>query len=350
VELLRKKGSKFYWYDFTVAGRRYRGSTKQSNAKRAESVAAIKLAQVTEGKDPLPKKSPTLKELSTRFLEWVKGAKLEAKSKAYYRDGWRMLSGTALVGMRLDKIEAEDIDKIGFTGVPANTNCALRTLRRMLHKAEEWKLVRHPAKVKLLKEYGRTLRLDDEAEEKLLAAADKLVKNGDWKPKLKLLFRDIIMLVRDTGMRNERELYRMRIENINWNDKVIFVPDSKTPDGRRLVPMSDRAIAVLRARCNKKREGWVFPSKRSKKTGHLTTIARRFREARTEAGLPQGLVLYCGRHDYGTRVLKHTGNLAAVMQTMGHKDVKTAMQYQHPELEIVRAALNQTGSANVSGA
>ena len=29
------------------------------------------------------------------------------------------------------------------------------------------------------------------------------------------------------------------------------------------------------------------------------------------------------------------------MRTMGHKDVKTAMQYQHPELEIVRAALDQ---------
>ena len=48
-----------------------------------------------------------------------------------------------------------------------------------------------------------------------------------------------------------------------------------------------------------------------------------------------------GRHDYGTRILKRTGNLAAVMRTMGHKDVKTAMQYQHPELEIVRAALDQ---------
>jgi hypothetical protein len=42
-----------------------------------------------------------------------------------------------------------------------------------------------------------------------------------------------------------------------------------------------------------------------------------------------------------TRILKRTGNLAAVMRTMGHRDVKTAMQYQHPELEIVRAALDQ---------
>jgi hypothetical protein len=33
-----------------------------------------------------------------------------------------------------------------------------------------------------------------------------------------------------------------------------------------------------------------------------------------------------------------TGNLAAVMKTMGHRDVKTAMHYQHPELDVVRVA------------
>jgi hypothetical protein len=35
-----------------------------------------------------------------------------------------------------------------------------------------------------------------------------------------------------------------------------------------------------------------------------------------------------------------TGKLAAVISTMGHRDVKTAMHYQHPELEIVRASLD----------
>jgi hypothetical protein len=42
-----------------------------------------------------------------------------------------------------------------------------------------------------------------------------------------------------------------------------------------------------------------------------------------------------------------TGNLAAVMRTMGHKDVKTAMQYQHPELEIVRAALDRNTATDI---
>jgi hypothetical protein len=39
-------------------------------------------------------------------------------------------------------------------------------------------------------------------------------------------------------------------------------------------------------------------------------------------------------------MLRKTGNLAAVMKVMGHKDVRTAMRYQHPELDIVRDALN----------
>ena len=61
-------------------------------------------------------------------------------------------------------------------------------------------------------------------------------------------------------------------------------------------------------------------------------------------GLPEKLVLYCGRHDYGTRVLQGTGNLAVVMRTMGHGSPSTAMKYQHPELEQVRRVLNGTNS------
>ena len=161
----------------------------------------------------------------------------------------------------------------------------------------------------------------------------------NWRPHTGELFRDIVILMRDTGMRNERELFRMRIENLDWKNRVIFVPDSKTAEGRRLVPMSRRVSEILRIRCDARREGWVFPSKRSA-SGHLRSICNLFRKARNEAGLPKELVLYCARHDYGTRVLMRTGNLAVVMKTMGHRDVKTAMHYQHPELEIVRAALD----------
>lgn len=61
--------------------------------------------------------------------------------------------------------------------------------------------------------------------------------------------------------------------------------------------------------------------------------------ARKKAGLPKDLVLYCGRHDYGTEMTERTGNLKAVMEIMGHVNVKTAMKYQHPGLHIVGEAI-----------
>ncbi len=110
--------------------------------------------------------------------------------------------------------------------------------------------------------------------------------------------------------------------------------------------MSKRVFALLQQRCGSRSAGWVFPSKHSR-SGHLTSIGHWFCQARRKAGLSEDLVLYCTRHDYGTRVLMRTGNLAAVMKTMGHRDVKTAMHYQHPELEIVRAALDHNTAADI---
>jgi site-specific recombinase XerD len=335
VKIFKKSKSRFYWFDFTVRGQRYRGSTGETKAVRATKVASLKLARVLEHGDFFPNKQMVVRDLSERFLAWVQETRLEDKTKKFYRNGCRLLKITSIFSMRLPDIRTEDAERLRFPGSAANANCGLRTLRRMFHKAEEWRLMARSPKIKLMKDHLRSLRLDDDAEEKLLAASTRC----NWRPRTRELFRDIIILMRDTGMRNERELFQMRIENVNWDKRLIFVPDSKTPEGRRLVPMSQRVFEILARRCGTRSESWVFPSRRSA-SGHLRSICNLFRKARHEAGLPKDLVLYCARHDYGTRILAHTGNLAAVMKTMGHRDVKPAMHYQHPELEIVRAALD----------
>src|SRR5690242_13617417 len=91
-------------------------------------------------------------------------------------------------------------------------------------------------------------------------------------------------------------------------------------------------------RCAGRQEGWVFPA--SSGSGHVTTIDKQFRKARADAGLPVGLKLYYSRHDFGTEMLRRTGNLALVMRVMGQASTKAAMQYQHPDLEHIRVALN----------
>ena len=73
VKLFRKNKSKYYWYDFTVPGERYRGSTKETNETRAQKAAALKLAAAIKGSGPLDTKPPTLREHSEDFLRWVGG-------------------------------------------------------------------------------------------------------------------------------------------------------------------------------------------------------------------------------------------------------------------------------------
>src|SRR5215472_17213129 len=87
-------------------------------------------------------KAPTLQEFSSQFLRCVESATLAKKTTKYYRNGWRLLSDTNLVSMRLDRVTKDDVDVLTFRGSAApSVNCALRTLRRMLHKAEEWNLL-----------------------------------------------------------------------------------------------------------------------------------------------------------------------------------------------------------------
>jgi hypothetical protein len=55
-------------------------------------------------------------------------------------------------------------------------------------------------------------------------------------------------------------------------------------------------------------------------------------------------VLYCGRHDFGTRLLKKTGNLKLVVQTMVHLDTNTALKYHCVRSEFHSASMNATRS------
>jgi hypothetical protein len=100
VKLFKKSKSKFYWYDFTVRGRRYRASTQETKSVRALQVASLKLASVMERTDPLPTKPCVLQEFADRFLEWVNDGRLEEKTKKFYRNGWRLIKSTSVAMLR----------------------------------------------------------------------------------------------------------------------------------------------------------------------------------------------------------------------------------------------------------
>jgi integrase len=92
-------------------------------------------------------------------------------------------------------------------------NQGLRTLRRLLGKAAEWKVIVAAPSIKLGKEQGRELTIDQASEAKLLAVG-------------KQPMRDVLVILQDTGMRPD-EVFRIRIENIDWIRQVIFAPTAR---------------------------------------------------------------------------------------------------------------------------
>ncbi len=313
-------------YDFAVEGKRFRGSTKEAVFSRARKIESLLMAEAKQrGATLLNRRVPVLSEFSIRFFQWVEASQLEPNSKLYYLGGWELIRNTRLAGMRLDHIRRDEVEAVRFSGSPSNSNRALRTIRRMLGKAEEWKLISSAPKIKLVKEYGRSALIDAETERKLLAAASQPL-------------RDVLLIMMDTGMRPQ-EVFRMRWEDVNWANGTIFIPSGKTKNSRRHVPMSQRIERTLRMRGKGRTEGWVFPSK--SKRGYLTTVKTAFACARKKAGISNSIVLYSARHTFATHTLAATGNLAVVMRAMGHSSAQTAMLYQHPSMELVRQAIDQ---------
>ena len=79
---------------------------------------------------------------------------------------------------------------------------------------------------------------------------------------------------------------------------------------------SERVKTMLREWCKDQKEGWVFPSDRSK-SGHLTTIATGFRSARERAGVDKKVVPYSARHTCRMYMMERSRNAFAVEKSMG---------------------------------
>ena len=61
-------------------------------------------------------RTPLLSDFAQRFLTWVDDADLEPKTKAYYHNGWRVLSQTKVACLRLAEIRGEHVNMLRTKG------------------------------------------------------------------------------------------------------------------------------------------------------------------------------------------------------------------------------------------
>ena len=121
---------------------------------------------------------------------------------------------------------------------------------------------------------------------------------------------DIAEVMLDTGMQAE-EVFRMRIENIDFKQKTIFNPFGKTKAARRTIPMTDDISCLLRARVQSDKDGYSIlvpvPHDFQKPLG---SVKKAHRAAAERAEIKQHFRLYDLRHTFATRAVASGGRSA----------------------------------------
>ncbi|HEY1937213.1 MAG TPA: tyrosine-type recombinase/integrase [Candidatus Angelobacter sp.] len=107
-----------------------------------------------------------------------------------------------------------------------------------------------------------------------------------------------------------------------------------------------RRTLTLESHCTPENEcqrPWPFPAKLHQRA----CLQRKFRAIARELKINDDLKLYCARHTFGTVPMAETKDPALVRDTMGHEDLKTTMEYMHPDIGRIKAIIDRRNEQKV---
>lgn len=171
----------------------------------------------------------------------------------------------------------------------------------------------------------KDLKKPSGAKRETLPTADDVARIMDAAP---ADFRLIYRALRLTGARPS-ELTNARIEQIEQGRTLVLTEHKtarKTGKPRR-IPLGSNVAPVFAEAIGERTSGPIFLD-RSGRAWNVPRLSRIFRNLRRKLALPDGLVLYCTRHEFGSAVAKKFGILQAG-QLLGHSDITTTQRYTH---------------------
>jgi integrase len=365
-----------YWYRFNWNGEQVRESTKQSNARVAREIEAARRTALAKGEVGLRDRTriPTLREFAKKEFEPYVQVRFKDKPATVYHYKFgvkRLLAFGALANARLDRITVQDItayvelrrsEELEVSSI----NRQLSVLRRIFKLAVQWgKVDKSLPQVSMLpgeKRRERVLTPEEEAAyfqsansigDSIITAYERALKGiratqrGEEpiKPTDPYVLRDIATILVECALRPE-EAYRLRWDQIRdgsfwisrWSDSGTST-SGKTDNARRVIPIPQRAMAVLEMRKDMDGSGWVFPA--PTKSGHAekSTTKRQHAKACTLAGV-DFFVPYTLRHTCLTRWSEYMDPYT-LAYLAGHSDFATTRRYVHPRRETVLAAMQR---------
>ena len=345
---------KIWWYSFEFQGRRVQessGFTNKTAALRAEARRKTDLLDRRAGFTKA-KLAPKFEEFVEGFLKW---SEQHHRPKTYDLHEWNCQTLKRFFsGKYLDEITSEMVEdfksarkqeplryaKDSRLVTGATVNRALTTLKLLYHQAERsGYAIKNPAVgVAMFREPLDSMRVITFEEQ------------AAYLSKASQPLRDIAELMLDTGMRPE-EVFRIRLENIDFRQKTIFNPFGKTKAARRTIPMTDDVLALLRKRAQEATRAvmpFVFPSHHNNHKP-IGSVKKAHRASALRAGIKGHFRLYDLRHTFATRAVASGTDLPTLSALLGHASILMTMRYVHPAAEQKRTAIERFEKFRAAG-
>ena len=342
---LYKRGN-VWWSRVELNGEILQRSTKCRSKKLARDVEAAWRVAYAQGEVGIhdQSKAPTLVNFGPRLFEYLP-AHVGKSSVVIYKQAWKpLMSYAPLATAQLHRIDQSLIaDFVQFRlkqGVlPDTVNSSIRILRRALHLAEEWKLIRRCPKIKPLP--GSRMR---EFSEEMLS---KITAKGTA-----LLVRILPFLI-DTGLRIG-EACNLTWDTISLEPKEgavrgwVFVAVGKTKSAKRYIPLTERAAAILKLQKADARCQWVWTTCDGRRKLDRNYVSLQFRAVRDALGLPWDAVVHSTRHTFCTNLGERGADAFTIMKLAGHGSIMVSQRYVHPTPARLESAIGLLESSTQS--
>jgi integrase len=322
----KREKSPFWHYDFTYHGKRYKGSTEETNKVNARTVETNKRNEAKTGGLDREIKPIGFSAFADEYLNLHGNGK---RSADFYDFTVRVLKGyfgeRALVSIT-PKDCAEFMAERRKKVKPSTANASLTVLKHMLKMAEEWGYLyegTNPAR-KLKRDKVRNQRdryATVEETGKLLDACN------DW-------IRPVVLTALHTGGRRG-EILGLTWADVDFDRNVIRFGDTKNGDARK-VPISESLAACLRGLGSRAKHGPVFLRGSEPVTKKL--LRSGYAAACTSADIT-GLRFHDLRHTWATymaddvpiRTLQELGGWKRLDQVMRYAAVSRASKQKAAE-------------------
>jgi integrase len=151
---------------------------------------------------------------------------------------------------------------------------------------------------------------------------------------------NIVVMVVETGLRYKKELLPMKKEQVDLDNWVIHIADSKTVNGIGDMPMTAAAREAFQRQIEETPGSeYLFPTPKQKaRKPYITNLRKAWAATLKRAGVPQ-FTLYELRHTFATRL--SAGGVAdhMVTQMLRQGDAEVFKLYSQAKLGMMREAL-----------